>query len=76
MDNEKTTIADAEMSCDHISSPEFKEATKEGNELDIDSEAVDFRVVWNKQSFHISFDLEKKMGDLKEHIQRLTGMVS
>ena len=76
MDDEKTTIADAEITCDHISSAESKEVIKEGSKLELeDSEIVDFKVVWNKQNFHISFDLEKKMADLKEHIRELTGMI-
>ena len=73
LDDEKTTIADAENSCDHISSQDvIKERSKP--ELE-DSEIVEFKVVWNKQNFHISFDLEKKMADLKEQIRELTGMI-
>lgn len=76
MDNEKTTTADAKISCDPMSSPECKEAIEEACKIELEhSEIVDFKVVWNKQNFHISFDLEKKMADLREHIKELTGMI-
>ena len=37
-------------------------------------ECVDFRVVWNKKSYSVSFPLDHKAIKLKEHIESLTGM--
>lgn len=36
-------------------------------------EEVKFRVVWKKNSYNVTFPLDKKVLKLKEHIQTLTG---
>ena len=36
---------------------------------------IAFKVVWNKQSFHVVFDENKKVEDLKDHIKDLTGKI-
>ena len=36
---------------------------------------IAFKVVWNKQSFHVVFDENKKVEELKDHIKDLTGKI-
>lgn len=44
--------------------------------LAVGSETVDFRVVWNKKNFDITFSLDEKISKLKLHLQTLIGTVS
>lgn len=37
-------------------------------------ELVNFRVVWNKKSYDVQFDVDLTVDQLKEHIQGLTGL--
>lgn len=37
-------------------------------------ETVNFRVVWKKQTFEVTFGLDQKVSKLKEHVQTLTGL--
>ncbi len=37
-------------------------------------ECVDFRVVWKKINYDVTFPLDEKAIKLKEHIESLTGM--
>ena len=39
-----------------------------------EEEALNFRVVWKKQTFEVSFGAEQRVSKLKEHIQTLTGV--
>ena len=36
-------------------------------------ETVSFRVIWKKNNYDVTFGLDKKASQLKEHIQTLTG---
>lgn len=38
-----------------------------------DTECVDFRVVWKKNSYDVTFPLDEKAIKLKEHVETLTG---
>jgi len=37
-------------------------------------DTVNFRVVWKKRNYDITFPLDHKVAKLKEHIQQLTGV--
>ncbi|EDO35790.1 predicted protein, partial [Nematostella vectensis] len=37
-------------------------------------EMVNFRVCWNKKNYDVTFDLDKSVDKLKEHIEELTGL--
>ncbi len=51
-------------------------ASEQKSETNVVSEIVDFKVVWNKNTFPVTFDLGKKVEDLKELIKELTGKKS
>ena len=36
-------------------------------------ECVDFKIIYNKQKFDVSFPLDKTASELKVHVQSLTG---
>ena len=37
-------------------------------------DTVQFRVVWKKRNYEVTFPLDHKVAKLKEHIQQLTGV--
>ncbi|XP_048575418.1 ubiquitin domain-containing protein UBFD1 isoform X2 [Nematostella vectensis] len=39
------------------------------------AEMVNFRVCWNKKNYDVTFDLDKSVDKLKEHIEELTGLL-
>ena len=38
-------------------------------------ETTDFKMVWNKQNYNVTFELDKTVEDLKKHIEELTGIL-
>ena len=38
------------------------------------AEVVDFRIIWKKNTFNVTFPLDESVPKLKEHIHTLTGM--
>ncbi len=43
------------------------------NETNAVEELVEFLLVFNKERFNIKFDLNKRVSDLKVHVQTLSG---
>ena len=37
-------------------------------------DTIQFRVVWKKRNYEVTFPLDHKVAKLKEHIQQLTGV--
>lgn len=60
-------MAEAEPSTVENASRDEDTATEEG-------ETVSFRVIWKKNNYDVTFGLDKKASQLKEHIQTLTGI--
>ena len=49
------------------------EAETEGACSEIPKETVDFKIVFNKQKHDVTFPLDDKVQDLKQHIEKITG---
>eukprot|EP00794_Sanderia_malayensis_P009184 gene9184-10158_t len=58
--------------CEDVEMHEDDESDKSGTPGP--SEMVDFKIVWNKQTFPITFDLYKTIEELKDQIKELTGI--
>ncbi|KAK3705208.1 hypothetical protein QZH41_013999 [Actinostola sp. cb2023] len=51
-----------------------KDSAEEDDAEKTPPELVNFRIVWNKKSYDVEFDVNQTVDQLKEHIQTLTGL--
>lgn len=49
------------------------ECSQENSEPSYSDSLISFRVVWNKTNYDVTFDVNDTVGNLRKHIETLTG---
>lgn len=78
VDQQETKQYKVEAPCVQEKEQDNDETEKTSNNQDIQpskscSEEIQFRVVWNKKNYDVTFGLDETADSLKQHIESLTG---
>ena len=74
-DFENETEGMNEKSKEDLSVEEKEKDTTEEDQATSSREAASFRVVWNKKNYEVTFPVDETADSLKQHIEKLTGLI-